>query len=307
MRTLAIMHLPTMGGPAQHVYPWLEPLATNGRVDVIVPGPGSAATLYGGLGTATVLEYEPLTFPRGPDELFGLVRRFVRDVGAFRRRLRRERPDLVVIVTAVLPADDRLRRRDLRQGLRPQPGPRSWRSVLIRTTRTLASAVVCCSEAVRRQFLPAHGTPVATVYPGVDGAQATGDRDGFRRQHRLEEAAPCLAVVGNVTPGRGQDIAIRALQRVRERFPEAGCLIAGEAHRRPRDLAFRDSLPRLAEELGVRDAVVFTGFVENVADVYAAADIVVNPARFNEPCAPASQSSRRALSRGAKDVPKHDR
>jgi glycosyltransferase involved in cell wall biosynthesis len=35
--------------------------------------------------------------------------------------------------------------------------------------------------------------------------------------------------------------------------------------------------------LGLEREVVFSGFVERIADVYAAADVVINPARFNEP------------------------
>ena len=39
----------------------------------------------------------------------------------------------------------------------------------------------------------------------------------------------------------------------------------------------------LVEDLGLGSAVVFAGFVNKTADLYAAADVVVNPARFPEP------------------------
>jgi glycosyltransferase involved in cell wall biosynthesis len=59
-------------------------------------------------------------------------------------------------------------------------------------------------------------------------------------------------------------------------------VIAGTSLERGRDIGFADTLARLANELGVADRVTFTGFVDPVSDLLAAADIVVNPARCNE-------------------------
>jgi glycosyltransferase involved in cell wall biosynthesis len=92
-----------------------------------------------------------------------------------------------------------------------------------------------------------------------------------------------VASVGYLTEGRGQDVALRALPLVRRRFPDVRYVIAGDPFPRAQDQAYRERLERLAAELGVGDAVVFVGHVEPAADVYAAADAVVNPARFNEP------------------------
>jgi len=89
--------------------------------------------------------------------------------------------------------------------------------------------------------------------------------------------------VGNVTYGRGQDLIVRALPLIRQRLPDVHCIVAGQAHPNPADLAYRRDLETLAAQLGVEDRVAFVGFVDRVADLYAAADIVVNPVRFNEP------------------------
>jgi glycosyltransferase involved in cell wall biosynthesis len=60
------------------------------------------------------------------------------------------------------------------------------------------------------------------------------------------------------------------------------CVIAGATLQRRSDIAYLDDIKRLAESLGVDRRIVFTGFVNRVEDVYAAADIVVNPARVPE-------------------------
>ena len=148
----------------------------------------------------------------------------------------------------------------------------------------LASGVVCCSELVARQFpRPSGGTavrwhtrPWAAEYEG-------GNRDGARALYGIEGASPCIAVIGSISRGRGQDVALRALPRIRERFPDARLLIVGAPHPRPVDLAYADELRRSRAGLRLEDAVVFAGTTDAMADVYAAADVVVNPAGFAEP------------------------
>src|SRR6266567_4379608 len=66
---LAILHAETAGGPAQHVFPWLEQFAQDGRVDVVVPGPGSTADLFATIARVSTLDYLRSTYPAGPSEL----------------------------------------------------------------------------------------------------------------------------------------------------------------------------------------------------------------------------------------------
>jgi glycogen(starch) synthase len=153
---------------------------------------------------------------------------------------------------------------------------------LARFVSSFSNAIVCCSHTVAAQF---HGTkraPVVTIYPGVEPAPP-GSGPAFRRRENLVDANPLLAVIGNISRGRGQDLIVRALPAIRERFPGTRCVIAGAPHQRPVDLAYRQELAALVDQLGQADSVVFVGFVDPISDVYAAADIVVNPARFNEP------------------------
>jgi glycosyltransferase involved in cell wall biosynthesis len=78
-------------------------------------------------------------------------------------------------------------------------------------------------------------------------------------------------------------VLVRAMPEILRREPTARCVIAGDPFPRPQDVAFRERLISLIVELGLEDSVIVSGHVENVGDVYAAADVIVNPARFNEP------------------------
>lgn len=292
LRTTVVFHLADVTGPAKSLRPRLEALARRGvALELLAPGEGSLARAYGDLGSVRALPYASLTVPRTLREGARALRSFARDVGLFRRELRLRRPDVVVVVTTVLPAALIAARRERlptvvyvgeifpirdTDGTARALGGR----VIACLSAALADRLVCCSKTVAGQF-KRHGRTV-TIYPGISRDHAEGDRAGFRARYGLEAASPVIAVVGNLTAGRGQDTAVRALALIRERLPGAQLVIAGLPPR-PIDEAFAASVHDLASELGVERSVVFTGFVERVADVYAAADVVVNPARFNEP------------------------
>jgi hypothetical protein len=294
MRSLAIMHLAEGVGPPQHLRPLLAALAERGSLDVVAPAEGPTLALYDELGAVSVLPYAPLTFPRGPRPLAGLAAGMARDVGTLRRHIRRVSPDLVVVATSVLPSAlvaARLERvptvvyvAELLDRHAARTPARRAASTVVRTlTESLASGLACCSDAVARQFLPPrNGTVIGTVYPGIGPQSGAGDGDAFRRAHDIVGAAPCLAVVGNITEGRGQDLVLRALHLLRRELAGVRCLFAGVVLERPLDTAYARHLRHLADELDVADLVRYAGFVDPVADVYAAADIVVNPARFTE-------------------------
>ena len=101
------------------------------------------------------------------------------------------------------------------------------------------------------------------------------DLERFRAQadpHRRTSAH--VVIVRNLEAIYGIDIAIRALAVLQKDFPESTLSIAGSGPERP-------ALERLAKELGVSDAIRFTGALEvaEVAALYASADVALNPSR----------------------------
>lgn len=282
------MHIPNAGGPPQHIHPWLEAVARDRTVEVIVPAAGSAERLYSPTMRTHALPYSAALLPGRPWDVAKLVRQFSRDVGTFAAFLRARRPDAVVVATTTLPAVLVAARtlgvpavvyaaeiHDSTGARRPVKAVAAFATR--RLTQSLAAAIVCCSDAVARQY--AHAT---TISPGIRPAELAADRETSRRELGVVGAEPCLAVVGNIAHGRGQADLIRALPIIRRAFPRVRCLVAGATLDRQADRTYREGLERLIDDLGVRDAVTFAGFVDPVACVYAAADIVVNPARVSE-------------------------
>jgi GT2 family glycosyltransferase/glycosyltransferase involved in cell wall biosynthesis len=295
LKTLAVFHLAETSGPSRSLETELAWLGGRGELSTVIPKPGGHLEQeLGTEGSVIALDYQALTVPPGgPAALLGELRRQWRDVRAFRALIRERRPQLVISVTTMLPAVPvaawlervpslvycgELFDRGMRGGALRMFAARALASI----TARLAEVIIACSHTVAAQF-EAAPAKIVTVYPPVGERYAAGDGEDLRDRLGLSPDAPLLASVGYLTEGRGQDVLVEAMPAILEQRPDAHYLICGDPFPRARDIAYRERLLELIAKLGLERSVTVVGHVENVAAVYAAADIVVNPARFNEP------------------------
>lgn len=291
-RICVVVHYEGISGALRSLHHRLGALAEDASIEFLVPGPGPAERELAAIGPVRTLQFSALTFPStlagGPRHLTELGRQ----VGRFRDHFRRSSPDLVIVTSMMVPAAGLAARRQgipvlvhaselLNAERLPSPAKRAVARGLLSGTASWATAVIGCSDLVAAQFAP-FGVPVETLYPPIAAQGAGGNRDEFRRRHGIAPDEACVAMVGNVTRGRGQDVLLRALPSIQARVPGTRCLIAGAPFDRGRDLDYRDRLGNLSRELGIEQTVSFIGPVDHVADLYAAADVVINPARIPE-------------------------
>jgi glycosyltransferase involved in cell wall biosynthesis len=289
-KVVAAFHLSEPSGPARALQPALARLARDAEVVVAVPGPGRTAEEVRAFARPVTLGHGPLMFPTGAGEARDLPGRLRGEVRRFRALLRAEGADLAIVATTTLPALTLAARLEgvptvvyatelFRHGSRGD----DLRAVIgrgaIAANARLASVVVACSHTVA-EALPA-GTRSEVMYPPIDPEPGVGDAERLRREHGIPATGPCLATLGNVARPRAQDVAIRALAELRRDHPGARLVIGNAPFPRPRDRAYAAEILALAERLGVADAVHMCGFARR-DDVFAACDVVLNPARFAE-------------------------
>ena len=142
-----------------------------------------------------------------------------------------------------------------------------------------ADALPCVSAATAAQF---EGVGPTTVVPdGIPVVPDLADRDVARAALGVSEDAFVVAVLGRLSPWKGQDVLIRALGEPALRSVGAVALVAGEAwrgeERRARELA------ELAAAAGVADRVRRLGFRDDVGTVLGAADVVCVPSTQPDP------------------------
>lgn len=109
--------------------------------------------------------------------------------------------------------------------------------------------------------------------------------DGFVEPGELQvltgSEAPLIGLVGRISPWKGQDIFIRAAALVRESFPSARFQIIGSAMFG--EAEYEAQVRSLARELGLDEAVEFTGFRSDVERCIATLDILVHASTMGEP------------------------
>jgi len=138
-----------------------------------------------------------------------------------------------------------------------------------------ADALPCVSAATAAQFDGAGAVHV--VHDGIALHPRPAPRDAARAALGLDPGAFVVALLGRLSPWKGQDQLIGALPRLEG----AVALLAGSAWEGE---AWRErELRQLAERLGVADRARFVGFRDDVETVLGAADAVAVPSTQPDP------------------------
>lgn len=114
------------------------------------------------------------------------------------------------------------------------------------------------------------GRDKTTLIPlGLDLDALAEPRDsGFRAELGIGEHQPVAGLVGRLVPIKAPALFLAAAGRVLESLPEARFVVVGDG-------PLRAQLERQAVELGLEGRVSFTGWRSDLAEVYAALDVVV--------------------------------
>lgn len=133
--------------------------------------------------------------------------------------------------------------------------------------------IICVSHA-NRKYLEALNirTKIRVIYNGIKAENflAAGDRRDFRKEAGFNNGELIVSYIGSLIPRKGIDVLLRAAQKVTGALPQARFVVVGGGK--------KERYERLAADLGIKDKVVFTGFLEDypyhilrASDVFASA------------------------------------
>jgi glycosyltransferase involved in cell wall biosynthesis len=283
VKVLYVNHTATIAGGELSLLGVLETLPA--AVDAVLATPLGPLADRASVRTVEVPPVEA-TFSGG---VLGGVRSIATAARALRRVTAAERPDIVHAnsVRAGLVASVARLHPPLVVSVRDcLPSSRVSRATR-RLIHRRAALVIANSQYTAAAF-PGRASTIV-IYPGVDlGPYAAEVQPSIARAREdlgLDGVGPVLGVIGQLTPWKGQDDAIRILAALRERLPGAVLLIVGEAKflRATWDnRAYERRLRELSGELGLDDAVRFLGDRQDVPRVMRALDLLLVPS-WEEP------------------------
>ena len=163
----------------------------------------------------------------------------------------------------------------------PSPSP-SMRDA-VRLIASRSDEVIVMAHTAARLLVSDYGiTKVPVVIPhGMPAIEPTG-------RHRLKtklgmEGRMIISTFGLVDPRKGLEYVIGAMPAIVERRPDALYLIVGQTHPellKQQGEAYRNTLERAAEELGMRDHIAFVNEYLTQRDIVGyllASDVYVTP------------------------------
>lgn len=122
---------------------------------------------------------------------------------------------------------------------------------------------------------------IQIVYNGIDVAATRRVSpkavEALRRQYHLNGDDFVVGNISHVRPEKGYDVFFEAIRRLGERIPNLKAFAVGDGLPEQREQVWRQ-----ADEKGVRDRVIFTGYVKNPAEYIALMDVACLTPTRNE-------------------------
>jgi glycosyltransferase involved in cell wall biosynthesis len=131
-------------------------------------------------------------------------------------------------------------------------------------------AFIGVADAHARHLVEGEGFPaekVHCIYNGIDCQRfVPRDSTAVRLELGIPLDAPVVGIVAALRPEKNHELFLQGARKIREQLPTARFLIVGDGPRRP-------ALELLTAELGLSDAVRFTGSRSDVPELVAACDV----------------------------------
>jgi glycosyltransferase involved in cell wall biosynthesis len=293
MRVLYLNHTGEMSGAEHSLLTLLEGLPDDVSPVVACPGgPLASATAAIGIpvepiaGTQASLRLHPLRTPGAIGEMLSSawrVRNIARRLGVDLVHGNSIRAGLIAGMArrlggppAVVAIHDHL--------------PRTRVSRIIqRTIAANLDMALACSQYVADPF-EAFGSElrVRVVYNPINLARFDPmgvSRQAARSRLGLSDSTVLLGVIGQITPWKAQDDAVRVVSQLKARHPEIRLLVVGSPKfesARYDNQAYARRLKELISSLGVQDEVVWLDEREDIPEILRALDIVLVPS-WEEP------------------------
>jgi glycosyltransferase involved in cell wall biosynthesis len=159
-----------------------------------------------------------------------------------------------------------------------------WRQFLFRNLERLASRwcdqMIFISQPLvdwaLKERISCAGK-MARIYSGIEMDRfhpvSVPEKQRMKGKWGLGEHDAVIGIVSKLWEGKGHALLIRAFKEIRKEKPQARLVIVGEGY-------LMESLKTLVSQLELSDAVIFTGFLEDIPQIIATFDVAVLPSYF---------------------------
>lgn len=115
---------------------------------------------------------------------------------------------------------------------------------------------------------------ISVIPTGIDLNRFRPDVDGgsVRRELHISDSTRVISIIAMIRPDKGHPCFLRAVDAIADAWPDVRFLIVGSATKP----AYWEDTKKEIEALRHREKVILTGFRDDVENVIAASDVIVN-------------------------------
>jgi len=153
-----------------------------------------------------------------------------------------------------------------------------WRDKLI---SNLCARIIAISDAVKKKFDGiAEKNKVVMIHNAVDTElfKPGLDIEYLLDEFGIERDRKIMGIFSRLDPWKGHRLFLEAAKDIRDKLPNTVFLIVGEGEK-----DYKAELVKYADEQGLKNDVIFTGFRKDIPELMNLCDIVVNPSAEPEP------------------------
>lgn len=147
----------------------------------------------------------------------------------------------------------------------------TWKSLVVdKIVSKLSQKIIFVSNCEREAFIQGIGAAsekCLTIYNGISIDNINPrPKDDIRYKYGVKNGDLVVGIIARFAPEKDHEAFLLAAREVLKLHNDVTFLLIGEGKTRPR-------IEKLSYELGINDRTIFTGFVENIADVLPIMDI----------------------------------
>ncbi|ELR71262.1 putative glycosyltransferase [Fulvivirga imtechensis AK7] len=141
--------------------------------------------------------------------------------------------------------------------------------LFFRVIYAYADRIICVSDAVKKKL--GRSNKIIRIYNAFNFKEAT-----LKRSRVIDKEKVTLLYLANYTPGKGHDAALRAFAKAFQTNSKMKLIFTGGCMGLKKNELYLCNLEKLAEELHIKDKVVFRAFSSDIESLFAEADIFLN-------------------------------
>lgn len=150
--------------------------------------------------------------------------------------------------------------------------------VFVRFAAFGADRIICASGAVKKRLVEfgVDEKKCAVIHNSILEQEAgCAPQASVRAGLGVPEDAPLVGMIGQITPWKGQEVFVKSIPEVLEKFPSARFVLVGDIMG-PFDREYKEGIEKLIEREGLGDRVILAGFRKDIPAVMGSLDVVVH-------------------------------